>query len=73
MAFADIREARLYFEAVGEGFPLVLIHAGIADSRMWDDQVAAFAPRYRVVRYDVRGFGQSDMPPGPYANRDDLR
>lgn len=41
MAWADVNGARLYYEVAGEGHPLVLIHAGIADSRMWDDQVAA--------------------------------
>lgn len=71
--FADVNGARLYYEVAGSGPPLVLIHAGIADSRMWDDQFAAFARQHRVVRYDVRGFGQSAMPPGPFAHRADLR
>ncbi|HLZ20988.1 MAG TPA: alpha/beta fold hydrolase [Ktedonobacterales bacterium] len=69
---AAVNGTRLYYEMAGEGHPLVLIHAGIADSRMWDDQFALFAERYRVVRYDLRGFGKSEVPPGPYALRDDL-
>lgn len=69
---AEVNGAKLYYEMAGEGHPLVLIHAGIADSRMWDDQLALFAQRYRVVRYDLRGFGRSEVPPGPYALRDDL-
>src|SRR5262249_38747454 len=71
--FAEINGARLYYEIAGGGHPLTLIHAGITDSRMWDDQFALFAEHFRVLRYDVRGFGQSDMPPGPYTMRDDLR
>ena len=69
---ADVNGTALWYEDSGEGPPLVLIHAGIADSRMWDGQVAAFAQRYRVIRYDVRGFGRSPMPPGPYSNVEDL-
>ena len=70
--FAEINGTRLYREVVGTGHPLVLLHAGIADGRMWGDQVAAFAERYRVVRYDARGFGRSDPARGSYSPRADL-
>ena len=64
--------ARLWYEATGRGYPLVLLHAGIADARMWDDQVATLAERYTVVRYDARGFGRSDPPVGSFSPRADL-
>src|SRR5581483_1490815 len=70
--FVEINGARLYYEVAGEGFPLVLLHAGIADSRMWDEQFAAFAQRYRVVRYDWRGYGRSVIPAGPFAQHAEL-
>lgn len=70
--FANVNGATLYYEVTGTGHPLVLLHAGIADSRMWDAQVAAFAERYQVIRYDLRGFGRSDVPPGPFSHRDDV-
>lgn len=71
--FAEVNGARLYYKKVaGSGPPLALVHAGVADSRMWDEQFAVFAQRYRVVRYDVRGFGRSVMPPGPFSHADDL-
>lgn len=70
--FAAINGARLYYEVAGSGPPLTLLHAGITDSRMWDDQFAHFAADYRTVRYDLRGFGQSALPPGPYTMREDL-
>ncbi len=70
--FAEIDGARIYYEVAGAGHPLVLIHAGIADSRMWDDQFDAFAERHLAVRYDVRGFGKSDIPRGPSTTRGDL-
>ena len=63
---------QLYYETLGEGHPLVLIHGGYMDRRMWDDQFHAFAEHYRVIRYDVRGFGNSELPPVPYADRQDL-
>jgi 3-oxoadipate enol-lactonase len=70
--YADVYGARLYFEMMGMGHPLVLIHAGIADSRMWDDQFTDFAEHYRVIRYDIRGFGKSAMPAGPSSTSRDL-
>jgi 3-oxoadipate enol-lactonase len=73
--FAQVNGTRLYYEMAGEGYPLVLMHGGIMDSTMWDDQFEAFAQRYRVIRYDLRGFGQSDLPfgPEPISMRGDLR
>ena len=50
----------------------MLVHAGIADARMWDPQWAALATRHRVVRYDTRGFGRSETEDVPFANRADL-
>ena len=70
--FAEINGARLYYEDAGQGFPIVMVHAGIADHRMWDDQFPVFAQQYRVIRYDNRGYGKSRMVPGPYSLRDDL-
>jgi pimeloyl-ACP methyl ester carboxylesterase len=51
----------------------VLVHAGIADRRMWDPQVGAFAARHRVLRCDLRGFGESTKPPAEFAYHEDLR
>ncbi|HEV2580263.1 MAG TPA: alpha/beta fold hydrolase [Ktedonobacteraceae bacterium] len=61
--FAELNGAKLYYEIAGAGHPLVLLHEGIADSRMYDDQFYNFAQQYRVVRYDLPSFGQSDIPP----------
>jgi 3-oxoadipate enol-lactonase len=56
----------------GDGPAVVLIHAGVCDSRMWDPQWAAFARDHRTVRYDLRGFGRSELTPGRYAHARDL-
>jgi 3-oxoadipate enol-lactonase len=50
----------------------VLLHAGVGDRRLWDEQVDVFAERFRVVRYDARGFGDSPLPGGPFSFVDDL-
>jgi 3-oxoadipate enol-lactonase len=73
--FAEVNGTRLYYEVTGEGYPLVLMHGGIMNNTMWDDQFEAFAQHYRVIRYDLRGFGQSDLPAGPepYTMRGDVR
>jgi pimeloyl-ACP methyl ester carboxylesterase len=46
----------------GDGPPLVLLHPGVGDSRIWDPVLAALTAKYRVIRYDARGFGQSPAP-----------
>ena len=70
---AEVNGARIHHEVAGEGEPLVLVHAGIADSRMWEAQIPAFAERYKVVRYDLRGFGKTEMVAGPFSHHEDLR
>ncbi len=70
--YADIGGVKLYFEMAGKGKTVVLIHGGLVDSRLWDDQFAAFAKHYRVVRYDLRGFGKSDFPAKEFSHTADL-
>lgn len=56
-----------------DGLPLVFLHAGVADGRMWQPQWEAFADRHPCVRYDRRGFGQSrTLHPMPYSRTADL-
>ena len=72
--FVEADGASLYYEVLGNGEPLVLIHAGIADRRMWDGQLRAFAEYHRVIRYDMRGCGRSVTSEGaPCSNHDGLR
>jgi 3-oxoadipate enol-lactonase len=64
--------ARTHYKRSGTGFPVLFIHAGIADSRMWEPQAAAFANRFDMIRPDQRGFGDTELPPGPYSGVDDV-
>jgi pimeloyl-ACP methyl ester carboxylesterase len=53
--------------------PIVLIHAGVADRRMWDPQWERLSSEHDVVRLDLRGFGESTAPPkGPLSHVDDV-
>lgn len=64
--------ARIYYEVEGSGPPVVLIHAGVANLRMWDDQVPALRDAYRVIRYDTRGYGRTETDAVEFSNRADI-
>jgi pimeloyl-ACP methyl ester carboxylesterase len=67
--------AELAVETEGEGAPVVFLHAGVADRRMWRAQLAALAaasPGYRALAYDRRGFGQSLHADDRYSQVGDL-
>jgi 2-hydroxy-6-oxonona-2,4-dienedioate hydrolase len=70
--FAELNGTKSYYEMDGSGVPLVLVHAGIADSRMWNDQFPVFAEKYQVIRYDRRGFGKTKMVAGDFSFHNDL-
>ena len=61
---AVLNGARIHYERAGAGMPVVFLHAGVADSRMWGPQVRAFAKNFDVIAPDMRGFGRSELPPG---------
>jgi pimeloyl-ACP methyl ester carboxylesterase len=62
MPLEPVNGTTLYYEVQGSGSPLVLIHGFACGLRMWDPQVAALAPRHRVLTYDARGHGWSEAP-----------
>lgn len=70
--FSEINGTRFYYEINGDGYPLVLVHAGIADCRMWNDQFHVFSEKYQTVRYDRRGFGKTKMAAGDFSLHADL-
>jgi 3-oxoadipate enol-lactonase len=62
----------LHHEVAGEGPAVVFVHAGICDSGMWDHQWQSLASGRRLLRYDMRGYGRSPLPPEPYSSARDL-
>src|SRR6266436_10161117 len=72
--FAEVNGTTLYYEVAGAGHPFVLVHGHLLDRRSWDGQFAVFAQRYRVIRYDQRGFGDSGLitKGESYSDRQDL-
>ena len=70
--FAQINGIRMHYDVQGEGEALVLIHAGIANLDIWDEQMPVFAQHYKTLRYDVRGWGETPDPAGEYTEHGDL-
>ena len=70
--FAPVERGQLRYDKTGEGPAVVLLHGFAIDRRSWEDQIAPFAVDHTVIAYDLRGFGESTMPDGPYRPHDDL-
>src|ERR1700712_4313524 len=70
--YAEINGAHMYYEVAGEGETVTFVHAGVADHRLWDAQFAALAPRYRAIRYDLRGLGHTTARAMSYSHAADL-
>ena len=71
--YVPVGGTRLYYERKGSGSPVVLIHSGFLDRRMWDPQFEGYSANYSVVRYDIRGHGRSAPGETTYVDADDVR
>ncbi|GAA4055269.1 alpha/beta fold hydrolase [Nonomuraea soli] len=61
------------YDVSGDGPAVLLLHSGVTDRRMWDGQVQPLVDAgYRVVRPDLRGFGDTPLPPHTFDNADDV-
>lgn len=63
---------RLFYESAGKGANIVLLHDGMVNREIWDEQFPLLAKNYRVVRYDRRGYGKSSDPELKYSHIADL-
>jgi 3-oxoadipate enol-lactonase len=68
MPILNSGEARIHYALEGQsGAPVLVFSNSLgANYSMWDPQAAAFRNKFRILRYDTRGHGQSSPPPGPY-------
>ena len=64
--------ARLVGERAGAGEPIIFIHAGVADRRMWGPQLAVFGETRQVIAYDRRGFGETVAEDAAFSEVGDL-
>jgi 3-oxoadipate enol-lactonase len=69
----DVGDAEIRYDVTGSGRVVVFVHGWAQSLTIWDDQVRALSPRYRVVRFDRRGFGRSTGFADPSADPADLR
>lgn len=70
--FVELGTCRLHYEMKGEGTPLVMIHAGMLDKRMWAPQFDEFAKHFKVIMYDARNHGMTESQPDTFLHQDDL-
>ena len=68
MSFVTAAKARLFYRWDGpEGLPTLLLSNSLGSTHaMWDPQIRELSRHFRVLRYDTRGHGSSDVSPGPY-------
>jgi 3-oxoadipate enol-lactonase len=68
MAFAELNDVRIHYELAGPAHAPVLMFSNSLGTNlsMWDAQVSEVTKKFRVLRYDKRGHGQSSVPPTPY-------
>jgi 3-oxoadipate enol-lactonase len=74
MPFAEVNGQRLRFDDTGgDGPPVVLSHGFLMDREMFEPQVKALAPEYRVITWDERGFGETEFDGQPFTYWDSAR
>ena len=72
---AEVNGTKLYYEMAGEGDVIVFVHGNVGDRRHWDYQFLSLSKDFKVIRYDVRGYGKSALPDPEiaYGNPQDLK
>jgi len=70
MPYASNKGVHIYYEATGEGPPMVLVHANPFDHRLFTYQIASLAAYFRLIALDIRGYGRSDKPEGTFTLAD---
>lgn len=63
---AEINGVSIEFDDQGDGLPVIFIHGFPLNRAMWEEQASFLSPHCRVITVDMRGFGGSSAPEGPY-------
>lgn len=73
--YTEVNGTRLYYEVAGKGVPIVFVHGNFGDRRHWNFQFEPLSKNFKVVRYDVRGYGNSEIQDSAtsYRDCDDLK
>jgi pimeloyl-ACP methyl ester carboxylesterase len=72
-SYVQLDDGQLFYSVTGEGEPLVLLHGNFNDHQIWQRQVNYLSQYYKVIAYDLRGYGQSSTPKSPFSNVEDLK
>jgi 3-oxoadipate enol-lactonase len=70
--YINVDGGTLFYESAGNGENIVLLHDGMVNRKIWDEQFPVLAKNYRVIRYDRRTYGKSSDPQAPYSDIEDL-
>ena len=70
--YVEVNDGRIFYESAGQGPTIIMIHDGLLHRETWNDQFGVFARNHRVIRWDRRGYGRSDVPKAPYSDLEDL-
>jgi pimeloyl-ACP methyl ester carboxylesterase len=70
--YVSVGSDSLFYEVEGQGPALILVHDGLIHREVWDAQFRFFSDRFRVVRYDRRGYGASSLPSEAFSDIQDL-
>lgn len=68
MPKANLGDVAINYDIKGDGYPVVFINGLTSTLNAWAFQVNDFAGKFRIVRYDCRGQGESDKPDMPYTH-----
>jgi pimeloyl-ACP methyl ester carboxylesterase len=68
----ELNGARIHYRRSGAGYPVVFLHAGVADSRMWEPQAAGLGTHFDVITPDMRGYGESELPAASWSPTADV-
>jgi 3-oxoadipate enol-lactonase len=70
--YINAGEAKIFYEVAGSGPVLIFLHDGLVHREIWDYQFPFFSKKYKVIRYDRRGYGKSSEAEGAFSNIQDL-